>query len=118
MAKFQERINQLWEEAKDADYRITQEEFADKIKATKNQLKGWLRGSGEPDSEAMKTIARNCDVSVDWLVGNSNVRAQIDTIAAHRTDNPIDDLPEEARKSIEEFKAYIRSKYCKKPTTR
>lgn len=36
------------------------------------------------------------------------------TIALSRSDNPDDDLPEEAQKQIEDFRAYIRQKY-KKP---
>ena len=35
------------------------------------------------------------------------------TIAAHRTDSPSVDLPEEALQSIEEFKNFVRAKYKK-----
>ena len=35
------------------------------------------------------------------------------TIAAHRTDSPSADLPEEALQSIEEFKNFVRAKYKK-----
>lgn len=74
MSTFKSRMTQLWEEMKDRDYRTTQEEFASLFGATKNQLKGWLRGSGEPNSELLKTIARVSNVSVDWLVGNTDTR--------------------------------------------
>jgi transcriptional regulator with XRE-family HTH domain len=74
MSNFKTRITQLWEEAKDRNYRTTQEQFAAQFGATKNQLKGWLRGSGEPDTELIKKIAKVSNVSVDWLVGNSEIR--------------------------------------------
>jgi transcriptional regulator with XRE-family HTH domain len=74
MASFKDRINNLWEDAKDDDYRTTQKQFADKFGATRSQLQGWLIGAGEPDSEMMKTIATRSGVSVDWLIGLTDLR--------------------------------------------
>jgi len=111
MPSFRERIYELWENAKDDDYKITQEDFAEKFGATRNQLKGWIAGTGEPSSEMFKKIAATFDVSVDWLVGNSDIRAPITTIAAHRTDDPRADLPEEAQKSVDEFIELMKIKH-------
>ncbi len=74
MSSFKERINQLWEEAKDQDHTLSQEEFAKEFKATRSQLRGWLSGAGEPDTEMLKFIAHKSRVSVDWLIGHTNIR--------------------------------------------
>jgi transcriptional regulator with XRE-family HTH domain len=73
---FRDRINLLYEEAKDNNYRLTQEEFSAKFGATRNQLNGWLVGRGEPDIEMLKNIAKVSGVSVDWLVGEIDLRTQ------------------------------------------
>ena len=108
---FKERFNKLYEESG-----LSQEDFGKTFKASKSQVFHWRNGSGEPDTVTLVEIAKSCDVSIDWLVGKSNIRTPIETIAAHRTDDPTNELPPEAIKSIEDFKAYIRAKYCKKPT--
>lgn len=111
MATFQERINQLFEEAKDADYRLTQTEYASRFDATRNQLKGWLDGRGEPNSEMMKSIAKIHGVSVSWLVGETNIRNFIESPSASQIDLKIDHLPPQAIRSIEEFVDLIKLKY-------
>jgi transcriptional regulator with XRE-family HTH domain len=110
---FQERINQLYEEAKDADYRLTQTEYASRFGATRNQLKGWLDGRGEPNSELMKAIAKNHGVSVSWLVGETNIRALPGPAQSQHPNDSFDDLPPEAIRSIKEYIELIRMKYNK-----
>ncbi len=110
MASFQERFNILFDESD-----LSQEQFGAKFNASKFQVFNWRNGRGEPDIETLKKIAQVCGVSVEWLTGNSNIRRLSELC---RAETPVDDLPEEARQSIEEFKAYIRSKYEKKPTTK
>lgn len=111
MASLKDRIYELWEEEKDKDYKLTQEEFAAKFGATRNQLKGWIAGVGEPNSVMLKRIATTFNVSVDWIVGNSDVRNPITTIAAHRTDSAFADLPETAQKSVAEFIELMKIKH-------
>jgi transcriptional regulator with XRE-family HTH domain len=74
MATFKERINQLFEEAKDNDHELTQVDFAARYGATRNKLTGWLDGRGEPPSETLKHIAKVSGVSVAWLVGETDIR--------------------------------------------
>jgi len=69
MTTFKERIYELWEKAKDENYKITQTEFAAQFGATRNQLKGWIAGTGEPNSEMLKKIAERYNVSTDFLLG-------------------------------------------------
>lgn len=113
-AAFQQRIEKLWEEAKDKNYQLTQEEFAMSFGATRNQLKGWLSGAGEPKTTMLKAIAASCNVSTSWLVGETNIRTPITTIAAHRTDNLMDDLPPEAEERVLEFIELMKIKHGKK----
>ena len=108
---FHERINRLYQNAKDEDYTLTQEAYAARLGTTRNSLRGWLRGSGQPDADGFARIANVEKVSVDWLVGKTNVKNVNQTIAAHRTDDPMNELPEEALKSIEDFKKYIYQKH-------
>ena len=108
MATFQDRFNLLYEESE-----LSQEEFGKKFSASKGQVFNWRSTRGEPDSETFKKIASSCNVSVEWLVGNTNTRTPIIVLAANRDDNNMDDLPDEAIKQIESFKEFIRTKYGK-----
>jgi transcriptional regulator with XRE-family HTH domain len=108
---FKERFNILYEESS-----MTQEEFGKMFNASKSQVFHWRNGSGEPDTATLAAIATTCNVTIDWLVGKSNTRTQIQTVAAHRTDDPMSDLPPEALERVEEFKELMRLKYGKKPT--
>jgi transcriptional regulator with XRE-family HTH domain len=110
---FHERINCLYQNAKDEDYTLTQEAYAARLGTTRNSLRGWLRGSGQPDADGFARISNVENVSVDWLVGKTNTKNPQQTIAAHRTDDSMDDLPEEALQSIEDFKKFVRAKYKK-----
>ena len=56
-SKFQERINELWQRAKDRDRKMTQVEYARRFGVTRNALLGWLRGSGQPDADGFVRIA-------------------------------------------------------------
>ena len=107
---FKDRFNQLYE-----DSNLSQEDFGQLFSASKSQVFNWRSGRGEPDTETIKIIARACNVSVEWLVGLSDLRSpRPTTIALSRSDDPDSDLPEEALKQIEDFRAFIRQKY-KKP---
>lgn len=51
-------------------------------------------------------------MSVNYLLGKTDTRTPITTVAMHRTDG-YDDLLEEAKKELESFKEYVRQKYKK-----
>lgn len=113
MATFIERINELFDMAKDMNHKLTQREYAARFGATRNQLKGWLDGRGEPDSELMKKIAEINGVSVSWLVGESDTKSLIETTIYRRIEDSMADLPDEAISSIEEYIELIRIKYTR-----
>lgn len=90
---------------------LKQTELAEQLKINRVTYNRYETGEREPDLETLKKIANFFNVSTDYLLGNSNVRTPISTIAAHRTDDPTDELPEDARKSIEDFKKFIFEKH-------
>jgi len=63
----------------------------------------------EPDIETLKKLSDILDVSVDYLLGKEDVK-----IATSLSYGDLSDLPEEARRSIEEFIEFVRKKYGKK----
>ncbi|SEJ36236.1 Helix-turn-helix domain-containing protein [Propionispira arboris] len=86
-------------------------------------LMGWENTSSVPNLvEIIRndsyTLAGRTPTPADRAYLSDMVDTYIDesadqTIAAHRTDSPSADLPEEALQSIEEFKNFVRAKYKK-----
>lgn len=74
MATFHDRISELYEEARDRDYRIGRKKFAELCGATRGQINGWLSRTAEPDLETLKRVAMSQQVSVSWLIGETNIR--------------------------------------------
>lgn len=58
-----------------------------------------------PDKDMLKTIADYYNCSVDYLLGRTNIRTPIETIAAHHDG---DEFTEEELKDIEAFKEFVR----------
>jgi transcriptional regulator with XRE-family HTH domain len=77
-------------------------------------------GRSKPSLDTLMALARALGVSISDITGDVYLVAEspspyvCETKAAHRTDDPMADLPEEARRSLEEFKEYILKKYGKK----
>lgn len=93
---------------------LTQAELAKILKIGESTVSFYEANKREPDYEMLKRIADFFNVSVDYLLGRTDYDKHSETIAAHRTDDPMDDLPAEARRSLEDFKRYILDKYRKK----
>ena len=68
-------------------------------------------GARLPKIDTAKILANYFKVSVDYLLGETNVRNPYSIEAAHRYDDIVSPLPDEARKSIEEYKEFIYKKY-------
>ena len=66
---FHRRINELFSRAKDLDYKITHEDYSERLGITRASLRGWLKGAGEPNSVVLKRISEIENVSSDWLIG-------------------------------------------------
>jgi transcriptional regulator with XRE-family HTH domain len=99
--------------------KITQEELGKTFNVIKQTISSWENGNSRPDIDMASKIADFFEVTTDYLLGRTNDpkgAKQIPTIAAHRIDDPMSDLPPEALERVEEFKELMRLKYGKKPT--
>ena len=109
-----------------------QDDIAELFGMNKSAVSQWENGR-IPHPTIVAKLADFFNVSTDFLLCRTNdpqgiqeklatpedfagetIGETVSTIALSRSDNPDDDLPEEAQKQIEEFRAYIRQKY-KKP---
>lgn len=88
---------------------LTQSELANKLNITRSSLSLYELGKRTPDFDTLSKIADFFNVSADYLLGRTNVRNNVETFAAH-TD---DDLSDEAKAELENFKDYLRNKYSK-----
>ncbi|MDT8717631.1 helix-turn-helix transcriptional regulator [Clostridium sp. 19966] len=94
---------------------LTQKDLAEYLKISTSAYGFYEQGKREPDMETLIKLAAFFNVSSDFLLGRTNIKNYSEsTVALHREDGYEDDLPEEARKEIEEFKEFIRHKYGKK----
>lgn len=93
------------------DLGLLQKDLAKKVKLSQQTISLYESGKREPDYDTLKKLADFFNVSVDYLLGRTDIRTPITTAALSRTDGYDDDLPEEAKKEIDNFKEYIREKY-------
>lgn len=105
------------------------EKMANALDISPGNLMGWDNPSSDPNTSSVPnlveiirndsyTLAGRTPTPADRTYLSNMVDSYIDessdqTIAAHRTDKPSADLPEEALQSIEEFKNFVRAKYKK-----
>lgn len=75
MATFNERIGILYNEFRSLAVGNGRAAYARKLKVTKGQLGGWLDGAGTPDLDTLKRLSRDLQVSILWLIGQSNDRS-------------------------------------------
>jgi transcriptional regulator with XRE-family HTH domain len=103
-----ERLKQLR-----ADKGLTQQELSDLFKIPRGTYAHYEIGKREPDNATLAQFADFFNVTTDYLLGRTDDprNYNIETIAAHRTDDPTSQLPEESRKSLEEFKKFLFEKH-------
>lgn len=89
---------------------LSQQELADKFSINRSTYARYETSSTQPDYSILIRLADFYDVSVDYLLGREHTKDVV-VIAAHRSDNELDSLPEEAFREIENFKEFIRLKY-------
>lgn len=51
---------------------MTRQDYATRVGTTVSSFRGWLGGTGQPDTNGLARIAEVEKVSVDWLVGKSS----------------------------------------------
>lgn len=84
---------------------MTQEELAKLINTTKANISKYETGRVEPNIETIRFFADFFDVSVDYLLGDTNLRNYPDTLAFHSTEDLTEEEIEEVRKYIEFLKS-------------
>lgn len=108
---FPERLRKLRKEKG-----LLQRELAEKLNLSRVAITHYEQGKRFPELDTLHKMADFFNVSVDYLIGRTDDKnnSGIETLAAHRSDDPLNELPEEARKSLEEFKEFILRKYGKR----
>ena len=100
---------------------ISLKQLAETLNVSQTDISQFETGGKYPDPSALSVLADSLNCSVDYLLGRiTDPRPYLlesqhgyNTQAAHRSDDPLEELPEEARKSLEEFKEFILRKYRK-----
>ncbi|MGV1065471.1 helix-turn-helix domain-containing protein [Clostridium perfringens] len=98
---------------------VLQKDVAEYLKISTSAYGFYEQGKRIPDVETLNKLSDYYNVSIDYLLGKSNIKESAEdiindetlTLALHN-DNSIDDeLPEEARREIEDFIEYVKHKY-------
>lgn len=90
---------------------LTQKGLADKLKITRSALSLYELGKRTPDTKTLSDFADFFGVSVDYLLGRSNIRNPYELEKFHNTLINTADLPDEAIKQIESYIQFIKQKY-------
>lgn len=117
MDSFSKRLKTCREKLKAENSIWTQGYVAKKLNVARTTYTAYENGTKTPPLDTVNRIANLFNVSSDFLLGRTENPYQLDDLAAHRSDDPMSDLPEDARREVENFMDYIRSKYGKKDNT-
>ncbi|HEY8435513.1 MAG TPA: helix-turn-helix transcriptional regulator [Haloplasmataceae bacterium] len=115
MEGFPQRLRKLR-----VEHGMLQRELAEKLNVSRVAITQYENGKRLPEWDKLQKIADIFGVSVDYLLGrvdDKHLSLTKSTLAAHRIDDPFQELPEEARRSLEEFQEYILRKYRKRAET-
>ncbi len=101
---------------------ITQAELGKFLKVSDRSIGFYELGERDPDTDTLRRLADYFDVSIDYLLGRSDIRDTAESIIYSFSKEAIAqevvreseaELPQEAKEEIERFKDYIRHKYKK-----
>lgn len=82
------------------EFGMTQEELGKRIGQTKSNISKYERGTLQPSIETLNQLSDIFNVSIDYLVGRSNVRNLKDVSCLLKQ---YDDLSEESKKELEKY---------------
>ena len=105
---FAKRLRELRKE-----FGLTQRELGEKVGVSQRVLGYYETENWFPDEHILNKLADVFNVSVDYLLGRTLVKENIDTVAAHRK-NPHEELPEEAQEQLNDYIEFLLNKYKKK----
>ncbi|OVE67973.1 transcriptional regulator [Clostridium diolis] len=93
---------------------ISQKDLAHHFNIARSTLSQYESNQRTPSDEIKVKLSEYFNVSLDYLLGKTNVRNYTEdsniTIALH-SDTDYDDLPKEAKDEINNFIEYIKQKY-------
>ncbi|MFZ5354551.1 MAG: helix-turn-helix domain-containing protein [Bacillota bacterium] len=102
---------------------MTQAELAGFLMVSDRSVGFYETGERDPDTDTLRKLADYFGVSIDYLLGRSEIRETADKLTylskesnpsmIKESDNEAE-LPPEAKEEIDKFKEYIRHKYRKK----
>ena len=92
---------------------LTQKDLAISLNLTPKMISFYELRQRTPPSDIILKLADIFNVSTDYLLGRTDIKNHNQTTAAPKTDDFMNDLPEEALQSIEDFKKFVRAKYKK-----
>lgn len=93
---------------------ITQAEVAKRLGVTRSVIARYEKEINDPPSENISRLAEILGVSADWLLGRTDDPSPPVAWMGREDNDPLKDLPEEARRSVLEFIDYVKAKYQKK----
>ena len=90
---------------------LTQQQLADVINLSQQTIGHYEVDRAKPDVDTLNKLTSFFQVSADYILGRTNIRAPIETIAAHHEG---DEWTEDELEDIENFKDFVRMKREKK----
>lgn len=82
---------------------LIQDDIAKTLSSTRSTVGNWETGRADPDLETLVKIAELFDVSLDYLLGKSDVRK-----VNYVIDDFLIDLPEKSRQSAKDYIDYLK----------
>ena len=82
---------------------LYQKDLAFKLDLTQKTISNYENNERFPDQKTLSKIADLFNVSIDFLLDRTDIRNPMEIVAAHRTDDPMTDLPESDKKSVLAF---------------
>lgn len=101
-----ERISELRRRQK-----MTQKQLADYLSVSLNSVSLYERNLSTPDDDTKVKIAELFDVSMDYLMGTSNLETPLHKIQPRPCVLLYDNLPLDAYKELQSFLKYLHEKY-------
>lgn len=98
---------------------ITQKQFGDIFGIVKSTVSMYENDNSTPDTEMLKKIAKFFNVSIDYLLGITDIREPVDELIKKGTvkveepskiEQISKDLPEQERKELESYADYLHTK--------
>lgn len=97
--------------------RLTQDQLGKMFGVGKSTISMYENENSTPDDELKKKLAEFFEVSLDYLMGSSDIKESADKILNKKEviiDEYDDCLPSEAKKELKEFVEFLKHKYGKK----